>query len=102
IVTRDPALSAKLLQLVNSAYFGTGHATTSIQQAVALLGTDRLRYIALTASVFSSPTADQGSGFSLEALQRDSMSAAWLARAFAEPAARDEAFASPLLPDVGR
>lgn len=30
------------------------------------------------------------------------MRAAWLARAFAEPAARDEAFASTLLHDVGR
>jgi len=101
VVTRDPGLSAKLLQLVNSAYFGTGQATTSIQQAVALLGTDRLRYIALTASVFSSPDGNTG-GFSLEQMQQESMRAAWLARSFAEPAARDEAFASTLLHDVGR
>jgi HD-like signal output (HDOD) protein len=102
VVTRDPGLSAKLLQLVNSAYFGTGQSTTSIQQAVALLGTDRLRYIALTASVFSSPDGDSNSGFSLQQMQQDSMRAAWLARSFAEPAARDEAFASTLLHDVGR
>jgi len=102
VVTRDPGLSAKLLQLVNSAYFGTGQATTSIQQAVALLGTDRLRYIALTASVFSSRDIENESGFSLQALQQDSMRAAWLARSFAEPASRDEAFVSTLLHDVGR
>jgi HD-like signal output (HDOD) protein/CheY-like chemotaxis protein len=102
VVTRDPGLSAKLLQLVNSAYFGTGQATTSIQQAVALLGTDRLRYIALTASVFSSPPGVNGAGFSLEQMQQESMRAAWLARSFAEPAVRDEAFASTLLHDVGR
>jgi len=101
VVTRDPGLSAKLLQLVNSAYFGTGQVTTSIHQAVALLGTDRLRYIALTASVFSSPTPGDHLGFSLEDLQRGSLRAAWLARAFAEPARRDEAFASTLLHDVG-
>jgi len=101
VVTRDPALSAKLLQLVNSAYFGTGQVTTSIQQAVALLGTDRLRYIALTASVFSSPGADDACGFSLQDLQRGAMRAAGLARLIAEPAARDEAFASTLLHDVG-
>jgi HD-like signal output (HDOD) protein len=100
VVTRDPGLSAKLLQLVNSAYFGTGQVTTSIQQAVALLGTDRLRYIALTASVFSSRDPE-GGGFSLQELQRGSMRAAWLARSFAEPALRDEAFASTLLHDVG-
>jgi HD-like signal output (HDOD) protein len=101
VVTRDPALSAKLLQLVNSAYFGTGQVTTSIQQAVALLGTDRLRYIALTASVFSSPGADDACGFSLSELQRGAMRAAWLARTIAEPAVRDEVFASTLLHDVG-
>lgn len=102
VVTRDPGLSAKLLQLVNSAYFGTGQVTTSIQQAVALLGTDRLRYIALTASVFSSPTGEDGAcGFSLSELQRGAMRAAWLARTIAEPAIRDEAFASTLLHDVG-
>jgi HD-like signal output (HDOD) protein len=102
VVTRDPGLSAKLLQLVNSAYFGTGQSTTSIQQAVALLGTDRLRYIALTASVFSSPEGANSGAFSLQEMQQESMRAAWLARSFAEPAARDEAFASTLLHDVGR
>jgi HD-like signal output (HDOD) protein len=101
IVTRDPGLAAKLLQLVNSAYFGTGQPTTSIQQAVALLGTDRLRYIALTASVFSAPGSDESCGFSLQDLQRGAMRAAWLARTIADPAARDEAFASTLLHDVG-
>jgi HD-like signal output (HDOD) protein len=102
VVTRDPGLSAKLLQLVNSAYFGTGTSTTSIQQAVALLGTDRLRYIALTASVFSSPDNVNGAGLWLEKMQQESLRAAWLARSFAEPAVRDEAFASTLLHDVGR
>jgi HD-like signal output (HDOD) protein len=101
VVTRDPGLSAKLLQLVNSAYFGTGQVTTSINQAVALLGTDRLRYIALTASVFSAPDPKDPSGFSIEELQHRSMRAAWLAREFAEPATRDEAFSATLLHDVG-
>jgi HD-like signal output (HDOD) protein len=102
VVTRDPGLSAKLLQLVNSAYFGTGQATTSIHQAVSLLGTDRLRYIALTASVFSAREPENGTGFSLRELQQESMRAAWLARSFAEPALRDQAFSSTLLHDVGR
>jgi HD-like signal output (HDOD) protein len=102
VVTRDPGLAAKLLQLVNSAYFGTGQPTTSIQQAVALLGTDRLRYIALTAEVFSSREPETNGELSLERLQRDSVRAAALARSFAEPAGRDEAFTSTLLHDVGR
>jgi HD-like signal output (HDOD) protein len=102
VVTRDPGLAAKLLQLVNSAYFGTGQPTSSIQQAVALLGTDRLRYIALTAEVFSAREPEHTGEVSLERLQRDSVRAAALARSFAEPAGRDEAFTSTLLHDVGR
>src|SRR5689334_11486068 len=45
VVSRDPALSAKVLQLVNSPYFGIAQPTTSIPQAVTRLGTDQLRYL---------------------------------------------------------
>jgi HD-like signal output (HDOD) protein len=101
VVTRDPGLSAKLLQLVNSAYFGAGHTTTSIQQAVMRLGTDRLRYLALTAAVFTPVKTHHACWFSLDDLQRGALRAAVAARDFAEPAGRDEAFASTLLHDVG-
>jgi HD-like signal output (HDOD) protein len=111
VVTRDPALSAKLLQLINSAYFGTDQITTSIQQAVALLGIDRLRYITLTASVFSSPddaapdvaldAGEASRAITLQELQHRSMQAALLARSFAEPEMRDEVYAAGLLHDVG-
>jgi HD-like signal output (HDOD) protein/ActR/RegA family two-component response regulator len=108
VVTRDPGLSAKLLQLINSAYFGTGQTTTSIQQAVALLGIDRLRYIALTASVFASPddasldpTTVASGAITLQEIQHTAMQTAALARSFAEPAMRDEVYAAALLHDVG-
>ena len=101
VVSRDPALSAKVLQLVNCSYFGSGQATTSVQQAVNLLGTEQLRYIALTASVFSGPATAAGGTFSLAESQQDSMRAALLARALAVPEDREEAFAGTLLHDVG-
>ena len=99
VVARDPGLASKVLQLANGAYFGTGHKTASIPQAVSLLGTECLRYLALTASVFSSE-ADTG-GVSLCDLQEHAMQTARLARAFADGEARDEAFATGLLHDVG-
>jgi len=52
VVADDPGLSAKVLQLVNSAYFGSGRRTSSVADAVSLLGTEQLRYIGVTASVF--------------------------------------------------
>jgi len=102
VVIRDPGLAAKLLQLVNSAYFGAGQATTSIQQAVALLGMDRLRYIALTASVFSASSPAADSEFSLEDAQQDAMHSARIAEKIAPPELRDAAFAATLLHDIGR
>jgi putative nucleotidyltransferase with HDIG domain len=100
LVTRDPGIAAKLLQLVNSSYFGTGHKTSSIHQAVTLLGTEALRFIALTASVFTAGLPGEY-GLWVHELQETSMRVASLACAFSAPADRDEAFAAALLHDVG-
>jgi HD-like signal output (HDOD) protein/ActR/RegA family two-component response regulator len=100
VVARDPALSAKVLQLVNSSFFTTGQATMSIQHAVSRLGTDQLRYLALTASVFSALTPQDTCWFSLQDMQRDAARAAALAGTLAGEA-RDAAFAAALLQGVG-
>ena len=100
VVIRDPGISAKLLQLVNSAFFGTSQAITSIQQAVARLGIDRLRYLVLSTFAFS-PEPDDVCGFALKTLQRRALRAACLAQQLAEPAGQDEAFAATLLHDIG-
>jgi len=100
LITRDPGIAAKLLQLVNSSYFGTGHKTSSIQQAVSVLGTEALRFIALTASVFTAGMPGQY-GLWMHELQETSMRVARLACAWSAPADRDEAFAAALLHDVG-
>lgn len=101
VVARDPALAAKLLQLVNSSFFTKGQPTTSIHHAVSRIGTEQLRYLALTASVFSAAPPRRPCWFTLQDLQRSSMRAACVARALAEPATRDEAFAAALLHDIG-
>jgi len=95
LVVRDPGLAAKVLQLVNSAYFGARQKTSTIQQAVSLLGIDRLRYIALTVSVFCTAEGD------VQELQALSQRTAQLAQGFLGKSA-GEAFAAALLCDVGR
>ncbi|MFN8058634.1 MAG: response regulator [Vicinamibacterales bacterium] len=104
IVSRDPAMSAKLLQIVNSAYFGLAQRVTSIHQAVAYLGIELVRALALTAHIFSlfehvapEPPID------IERLQAHSLATALLARHLApDPAVAEEAFAGGLLHDIGR
>jgi HD-like signal output (HDOD) protein len=52
IVARDPALTAKLMQLVNSAFFGVPRFTASAQDAVTLLGLKTINSVVVTARIF--------------------------------------------------
>jgi putative nucleotidyltransferase with HDIG domain len=103
VIATDPALSAKLLQVVNSAFFGLPFKVASVPQAVSYLGLTSLRALVLLSTVFaaadSCPTVD---GFSPARLQRHSLLCARLARALVEDQySRDDAFTSGLLHDIG-
>lgn len=102
IVTRDPAMCAKVLQLVNSSYFSTGHVTSSIEQAVAYLGTERLRYILLTAGVFSPLERDPFPGFSIGQLQQTALHCARSCERMVGKVNGQRAFVAALLHDIGQ
>ena len=51
IIGRDISMSAKILQLVNSAFFGLGSKVDSIDRAVVLLGADLLKTLVLAAEL---------------------------------------------------
>ena len=59
IVEQDVALSAKLLQLVNSAFFGLARDVTDLKTAVNCLGTTILHDLVLTLEVFRSLTPNE-------------------------------------------
>jgi HD-like signal output (HDOD) protein/CheY-like chemotaxis protein len=101
IIAGDPAISAKILQLVGSAYFG-GQRTSSIQQAVTLLGIERLRYLSLSASVFGASDQEPIPELSIQGLQADAPRVADLAQALLPAEVRDAAFAGALLRDLGQ
>ena len=103
VIASDPALSAKLLQVVNSAFFGLPFKVASVPQAVSYLGMTSLRALVLMSTVFaaadSCPTVD---GFSPSRLQRHSLLCARLARTLvADKSSRDDAFTGGLLHDIG-
>jgi HD-like signal output (HDOD) protein len=52
IVTRDVAMSAKVLQLVNSSFVGLRSTVRDLRQAVAYLGVETLRSLTITTEVF--------------------------------------------------
>jgi HD-like signal output (HDOD) protein len=51
-ISRDQALTAKVLKLVNSAYYGFPRKVNTVSQAVAILGYNQIKNLVLTASVF--------------------------------------------------
>ncbi len=103
IIERDGALTAKLLQLVNSAFFGMPREVTSIAQGVALLGAGRIRSLTLAHEVFAGGRWGSPAGLSLEAEQNHSVEVAALARQLVAPVTQaDTALAAGLLHDVGK
>src|SRR5208337_2001432 len=71
IVELDVGISTKVLQLVNSAFFGIARSITNIQNAVSYLGISTLKSLVLSVEVFRVFTPKRHlEGFSLEDLQR--------------------------------
>ena len=105
IVNKDPALSAKILKLVNSAYFGLLRKVEGISQAVVLVGTSGIKNMAICACVYDAFPKPQGNGtFSLKKFWWHSLRCAFLAKHMAselEACHPDEAFLSGLLHDIG-
>lgn len=103
IVEQDSAMAIKLLQLANSAFFGRARKTTSLSHAVAYLGLDVLRALALSAQVFGMLEGESPQAYGLDQLQDRSMLTAYLARRFlAASGLAEEGFTAGLLQDVGR
>jgi putative nucleotidyltransferase with HDIG domain len=107
IIGRDVAMTANIMKLVNSAFFGARQSITSIERAVAYLGLDTLGALVLGHSVFQSRGASASDTVSLEGLWRHSLRTAMIARAIALfeqlPRARaEEAVLAGMLHDVGR
>jgi HD-like signal output (HDOD) protein len=102
VVESDPAISLRVLQMVNSAFFGLCRGIASITQAVAYLGIELLKSLVLTAHVFAAVDTTRAKGFSLERFQLYSVRTARLAKHFmgAHPAAED-AFAAAIVHDIG-
>jgi putative nucleotidyltransferase with HDIG domain len=104
IVEQDVGISAKILQLVNSAFFGLPREITSLQTAVSYIGMQLLQNLVLSAEVFhvfdiTKPVR----GFSFEEVHMHSQLVAKIAGRIPAPAAiHGAAIIAALLHDVGK
>lgn len=103
IVESDPAMSAKVLQLVNCGYFGLSQPVTCTAQAVTRLGIEMVRGLALSAQVFSSvPVPVLGSAW-LEDLQQHSLVVGQLGRRLVGSAHQaEQVFTAAMMHDIGK
>jgi HD-like signal output (HDOD) protein len=80
IVSKDLGMSTKLLQMVNSAFFGLPQQIASAQHAVTMLGVETVTNLALGAGIFSKLDKNLIDAFQLEPLWQHSQSVSALVR----------------------
>jgi HD-like signal output (HDOD) protein len=105
ILSRDVAMTSKILQIVNSPLFGIRRKILNPADACVFLGTDTIRALTLSVGVFSQ--FRKKGRFSVEELQTHSLQTAELAKRIAkrEQLSRDsveECFLAGMLHDVGK
>lgn len=107
IISQDVGMTAKILQLVNSAFFGLPRKITRVSQAAGLLGLDTIRTLVLTAGVFKAFEQVKIPGFDLDRLWGHSMGVGACARGLARHQALpreavDTASLAGMLHDAGK
>ncbi len=103
LVGADPAIAAKILQLVNSAFYRLPRRITKIEQAVSYLGFASIRNLTLSAEIFSSWHGGRAPGCpNFDRLQAHSQVVATAASALARKTQfADDALLAGLLHDIG-
>jgi HD-like signal output (HDOD) protein/CheY-like chemotaxis protein len=107
MIGQDIAMTARILHLVNSAFFARSRRISSPLQAVQLLGLDTVKALLLSAHVFSQFVPHPGSAFDIDHLQGHSVRASALARSLAllehcEASVVDDTSVAALLHDIGQ
>ena len=107
IISKDVGMAAKILQLANSAFLGTGGRVSSLVQALSLIGTETVRTLVLSVHVFSQFDGKSQVAVSLPALWDHSIAVSGLAQRIAgsEGCAKamvEESFTAGLLHDIGK
>jgi putative nucleotidyltransferase with HDIG domain len=109
IISEDPALSAKILKLTNSSFYGIPRTITSVKQAIVILGLDVVKSLVLSASVFETFSKQYKMDKNyIDEFWRHSLSVAFMARIisrtknFPSFMEAEEAFSGGLLHDIGK
>jgi putative nucleotidyltransferase with HDIG domain len=107
LVSRDVAMTAKVLQLVNSSFFGLAVHVQDVKHAAALLGLNSLKPLVLSAGVFRQLEESRVPAALAEQVLEHSLAVGCLAREIAESEGlsrdeADDALLGGILHDIGK
>jgi len=107
LIAQDPALTAKMLQMVNSPVFALGRPICEAVDAVTFLGAERTKALILMASLSLHGSLTPCDGFSQESFWQHSLMVATMARTLAlkelkNAGLADACFTAGLLHDIGK
>jgi putative nucleotidyltransferase with HDIG domain len=105
IILDDQALTARLLRLVNSPFYGFPRRIATVTEAVTILGFHPVRNLLLTASMVDLLSAEESAEFSPADFWGHAVGtavAAGLLARYTRHEDREEAFVAGLLHDVGK
>lgn len=106
IIAKDVVMTAKVLQIVNSAFFGLPQHVSTPVQAASLLGMDVIRSLVLSTKIFSAFDEQQLRSSHLERIWAHGLKTATLAKAIASAQGLDRkscdfALMAGMVQDIG-
>ena len=108
ILAEDPSMSAKVLKMTNSAFYGLSREIDSVKQAVMIIGFDAVKNLVLSASVMGMFSGDKIDPEFQERFWRHSLATALAGRLCAKTIRSrgmfdpDTVFSAGLLHDIGK
>jgi diguanylate cyclase (GGDEF)-like protein len=104
IISKDPALSGKILRTVNSSFYGRSQHVSTISHALVILGLQSVKTLVLGFSLVTNLAKNKSKGFKHVTYWKQSVYAATAARTLANKinlVQQEEAFLVALLKDIG-
>ena len=108
VISLDPVLVARVIKLINSAYYGLGQHITSLTRAIIMLGINTVKNMALSTAVMGNFShKDVSIGLDMEGFWRHSLGVGVIAKLLAKKRGIDakmaeEYFTAGLLHDIGK
>jgi HD-like signal output (HDOD) protein len=108
VISLDPVLTGRLLQLINSAYYGFNNHITSLIKAITMLGLNTVKNLTLSTAILSTlPKNKKLHGLDMEGFWRHCLCVGVTSKLIAvkqgvDPKYQQEYFTTGLLHDIGK